>query len=270
MMVVRPTSQASATITPARVVAFILTLAVLAPMLSGCLQRSTAVGDRFSGTVILATTPDNPQGQPQLDIPESMAGAITVSEYRHEAGGDEEGGDEETGDGENTDEGAEDAGPPRPPELIGSRVTYSELTPGQFGQLGDIIANAFGESSITMDLSATRGGDIVRMRGSADLGELAPGRDFIDLSVGFSGPIIATDGRETSQSSATWELVAGEASHFRADAEYADPATAAVWSWSWFMALACLLVVGLVVFMAYSTRNRDPRPGRPSRERSRS
>lgn len=248
---------------PFRRIAVLLFLAaLLVPLLSGCMQRSTTVGDRFSGTVLVATTPDNPRGAPQFDVPASMSGEITVSEFdgTDDAG---DGTDSDADESDNPDAGAADEAEAvaTADGKIGTRISFRQLTLGQFNQLGDIIASAFGGSAISMDMSAKRIGDVVRFRGSADLVDLAPDQDYLDLTVTFGGPVIATNGAQLTDNSVEWVLPAGETSELSADTEYADPATAAIWSWSWFMGIICVLAVAMVIGLAYRSRDRSPRPG---------
>ncbi len=232
---------------------------LLSPLMAGCLERSTTVGDRYSGSVIVATSPDNPRGAPQLDLPESMMGQVSVTEYKEtpEESAAPSGSadrDDRSGDAGNGEEAV---------TRVGSRASFSDLTAGQFGQLGDIIADAYGETSLTMDLTAKRSGEVVRFRGDTDLSELIPGRDFVQLTVTFGGPVTATNGDQVGESTVTWTPAPGEPSDFTADATYPDPATAAVSSWSWFVAIVCLIAVLIIARLAYAKRYRGPRPGRP-------
>ncbi|MCF3938489.1 LppM family (lipo)protein [Gordonia tangerina] len=259
MITVRPTSRWSA-------ILLLLSLVAATPLLAGCLERSTTVGDRFSGTVVVATSPDNPRGAPQLDVPESMASRVTLTDYStvpesESAAPDGEGSaDEGSADEGSADEGAEDEIP-----YVGTRAVFTDLTSGQFGQLGDIVAAAYGDSAMSMDLTAKRSDDVVRFRGNADLSDLTAGRDLVDLTVVFGGPVTATNGEQIGERTVHWTPEAGKPADFSADATYPDPATAAVSSWSWFIALLCLVVVGLVVRLAFANRDRSPRPGRPRR-----
>ncbi|WP_439029213.1 LppM family (lipo)protein [Gordonia terrae] len=248
-------------------------LVAVSPLMAGCLERSTTVGDRYSGSVIVATTPDNPRGAPQLDLPESMVGQVSVTDYRdtpEPAGAAESSAPSgapasEPAAPSDTDEGSGDgnADEDDPATRVGTRATFTDLTAGQFGQLGDIVADAYGDTSLTMDLTAKRSGEVVRFRGDADLSELVPGRDYVQLTVTFGGPVTATNGEQIGESTVTWTPAPGEPSDFSADATYPDPATAAVGSWSWFVALMCVIVVLVIVRIAYTKRYRGPRPGRP-------
>ncbi len=254
-------------------------LVALSPLMAGCLERSTTVGDRYSGSVVVATTPDNPRGTPQFDLPESMVGQVSVTDYRQAPEQPDDpsstpgAGPEDTTEPEspspsetagNDDAGAE--GNPDeddPATRVGARATFSDLTAGQFAQLGDIVADAYGDTSLTMDLTAKRSGEVVRFRGDTDLTELVPNRDYVQLTVTFGGPVTATNGEQVGESTVTWTPAPGEPSDFSADATYPDPATAAVSSWSWFVALLCVAVVLVIVRIAYTKRYRGPRPGRP-------
>lgn len=232
---VAPRSRTALTLT-----ALIAVLA-LTSLLSGCMTRSTTVGDRFSGEIIVATSPDNPRGAPHLDIPQSMASHVTVTEYKETS----KSGDQVV--------------------RIGTRAYYTDLTTGQFGQLADIIAGAYDNSAMSMEVTAKRSGDIVRLRGTADLSDLVAQRDQIRFSVTFSGPVIATNGEQTGSQTVTWNLPIGKSSTLNADAEYPDPATAAVASWTWLLITICLVVVALIALIAYRNRDRAPRPGAPTK-----
>ncbi|MFE0749548.1 LppM family (lipo)protein [Gordonia sp. NPDC058843] len=267
-----PESRRARRLLPAAVA---IVLVALSPLIAGCLERSTTVGDRYSGSVVVATTPDNPRGTPQLDLPESMVGQVSVTDYRQvpeqpdapsSTPGDtaEPGSPASSETARNDDAGAE--GNPDeddPATRVGTRASFSDLTAGQFAQLGDIVADAYGDTSLTMDLTAKRSGEVVRFRGDADLSELVPARDYVQLTVTFGGPVTATNGEQVGESTVTWTPAPGEPSDFSADATYPDPATAAVSSWSWFVALLCVVVVLVIVRIAYAKRHRGPRPGRP-------
>ncbi|ROZ87624.1 DUF3153 domain-containing protein [Gordonia sp. OPL2] len=251
-------------------IVMLLSLIAAAPLLTGCLERSTTVGDRYSGTVVVATSPDNPRGAPKLDIPESMASAVSVSDYSTvpesesptppTSAGDAAPSATPGADGNDTS-GTDQQEIPR----VGTRAVFTDLTAGQFSQLGDIVAASFGDSAMSMDLTAKRNGDVVRFRGSADLSDLTPARDLVQLTVTFAGPVTATNGEQVGEDTVTWTPEPRKPSDFSADATYADPATAAVSSWSWFLAVLCLLTVAAIALLAYRNRDRSPRPGRPRR-----
>ncbi|GAA1482881.1 hypothetical protein GCM10009624_33210 [Gordonia sinesedis] len=238
-------------------------LLICAPLLTGCLERSTTVGDRYSGYVIVATSPDNPRGEPTMDVPESMSSSMTVTEYREGPGGPSDGAPAPGPSASESATPGAGTGANQPVTRVGTRASFTNLTAGQFSQLGDIVAGAFGDSAMTMDLSAKRSGDVVRFRGSTDLSELTPNRDYVKLGVAFAGPITATNGEQTSDSSVAWTPEPGKPADFSADASYADPSTAAFGSWTWFTVLLCAIAVLIVVRLAWAKRDRSARPGRP-------
>nr|WP_249361926.1 DUF3153 domain-containing protein [Gordonia araii] len=234
---------------------------VLIPLLSGCLTRSVTVGDRFSGEIIVATTPENPTGPPRLDIPQSMSAHISISDFTGTISND--------GTVTMQREDAPDAqpAPQRGPTKVGTRAVYTSLTAGQFSQLGDIVAASFTGANAAMDISTKRTGDAVRLTGTADLTDLVEGRDTVFFSVTFAGEVGGTNGTQTSDDSVSWVVPAGKTSDLSADARYPDPASAALPSWSLFVAVCCLLAVGLVVWYARREHRADttPRPGAPAK-----
>ncbi len=233
-------------------------------MLSGCLTKSTTVGDQFSGTVIVATTPSTNPQTPVFDIPASLGAQVWQDDYPEQ------------------DESSTDPAPtttpspppnrdaePSPEGKVGSRLTFDHLSTGQFGQLGDIVASALPDPAATVTFKANRSDDIVRLRGSAALAGIDPATAYISIEVTFGGEIVATNGKQTGSESVAWTPTGGQDVELQADSEYADPATAAVPSWTWFMVLLCAVVVALVIYTAYQSRDRGPRPGRTKRRKRR-
>ncbi|ALG85154.1 LppM family (lipo)protein [Gordonia phthalatica] len=230
-------------------------LLAMIPILSGCLTKSTTVGDQFSGSVIIATSPDKHPQKPTFDIPASLSGQVWTTDYPEQT------------------EGATSAAPaptstppsgeaqPSPDGKTGSELSFDRLSAGQFGQLGDIIAAALPDSSATVDLRSTRSGDIVRFRGSASLVDMENDSVYLSISITFGGDVVATNGRRIGDSTVVWTPRAAQNVEMQADAEYADPATAAVPSWSWFMVVLCAIIVAMVAYVAYQNRDRSPRPG---------
>ncbi|MGB6126897.1 MAG: hypothetical protein WBG47_16245 [Gordonia sp. (in: high G+C Gram-positive bacteria)] len=237
----------------------ILGLLAMIPLLTGCLTKSTTVGDQFSGTVIIAASPDQHPQKPAFDIPASLSGQVWAADYPAAT-------DSTTPPAPPSTTTAPDGQPVSTPEgKIGSELTFDRLTAGQFSQLGDIIAAALPDPAATVTLKSQRSADIVRFRGSASLAGLEPNSVYFALTVSFGGEVIATNGRQIADTAVSWTPPAGQNIDMQADAEYPDPATAAVSSWAWFMWLLCAIVVAMVAYAAYQSRDRTPRPGRPAR-----
>ncbi|WP_440712604.1 LppM family (lipo)protein [Gordonia sp. FQ] len=220
----------------------LVVLLALVPLLSGCLTKSENVGDQYSGFVVVAAAPDA-GATPTFDVPASMAGSVSVTKFP--ADGD-------------TQTSPEPAQTDAVTGKVGSRMTFTDLTAGQFSQLGDIISGAL-DSGATVDLTATRSGDVVRMRGGAALAGLSPKTSYLSITVDFGGEVVATNGHLAGDNSVTWVPEPGQNAQFNADAKYPDPATAALPSWTWFMVIACLAIVGAVAALAYRFRDRTPR-----------
>lgn len=229
------------------------------PLLGGCLTKSTTVGDQFSGTVLVATTPaTNPQ-KPVFDIPASMSGQVWQVDYPEQ----DETGTAPTTTTPSTPAPSGSTSPaPSPDGKVGSQLTFDHLSSGQFSQIGDIIASALPDPAATVTMKANRSDDIVRLRGTAAVEGVDPNTTFVSIDVTFGGSVVATNGKQTGDDTVSWTVRGGQNAEFQADAEYADPATAAVPSWTWFMVLLCSALVALVVYLAYQSRDRSARPGR--------
>ncbi|MCF8589299.1 LppM family (lipo)protein [Gordonia liuliyuniae] len=238
----------------------VVALLALVPLLSGCLTKSTTVGDQFSGRVIVATSPDSGPTTPAFDIPASLSGQVWAADFPSK---DTAPAPTKTSGAEQIDEesGEEQTGPTAEGKT-GAQLSFDHLSTGQFGQLGAIIAGALPDPTATVDMKVTRSGDFVRLRGSTALAELDAKTSYIAITVDFAGPVVATNGQQSGDSTVTWLPEPGQATEFNADAEYADPATAAVPSWTWFMLLLCAAVIAFIAIAAYKNRDNSPRPGR--------
>lgn len=224
----------------------LVALLALIPLLAGCLTRSEHVGDQFSGFVVVAASPGAVPAPPTFDVPVSMTGSVSVTPFPSPSAG-----------GSGDDAATSASG------KTGSRLTYTNLTAGQFSQLGDIVSSAL-DAGARVDLSATRSGDVVRMRGGAALTGLPANAYYLSITVEFDGPVVATNGTQAGDSTVTWTPDPGQNAQFNADARYADPATAALPGWTWFLVLVCLAIAGAVGLLAYRHRDRTPRPPVPA------
>ncbi|GAA2070137.1 hypothetical protein GCM10009722_38140 [Williamsia deligens] len=219
-----------------RVALALLLLLAASSALTSCMQSSEYVGDRLWGGMVVAQKSSGDangatgasSGAPRIEVPQSMAGNVVAEDY------DSDG-------------------------FRGTRITYSALPLGQFNQLGDLLLEAYPNSSVSMQLTTKRNGDVVRMRGSADLTALASGRDLVTLSVRFAGPISATNGKQSADDTVTWTPQIGATSDLAAEADYPDPGTAAFGDWTWLLVGLTLAVVLIVGAVAYLTRDTSPR-----------
>ena len=212
--------------------AFVAVLVIVGSMtLSGCGNSQHLVGDRLWGEFILATKDTGDTKGPQVSIPESMSSNMVDQQYRADG-------------------------------RIGTRVTFDQLTLGQFDQIGDIIGEAYPNSSVDMNIRATRNGSVVRMRGVADFTPLTPD-DYVEMTVRFAGPVSATNGVQTSNEGVTWKPTPGQPAVMTAEADYPDPSTADFGKWTLVITGISLIVVALVIFMAWWFRDRSPRVGKP-------
>ncbi|MGB3696787.1 MAG: hypothetical protein WBA05_05085 [Gordonia sp. (in: high G+C Gram-positive bacteria)] len=225
----------------------------LIPLLSGCLTKSTTVGDQFSGTVIVATSPELHPQKPAFDIPASLGNQVWTADYPAA---------DQTSTPPASPAPRSGGSPAQSPAgKVGAELTFDRLSAGQFNQLGDIIAAALPDPGATVDFKSTRSGDIVRFRGSTSLTGVEAESTYFEITITFGGDVVATNGRQLGSNTVVWTPQPGQNVDLQADSEYPDPATAAVPSWSWFMALLCAIVVAMVVYAAYQSRDRTPRPG---------
>ncbi|MDR2280434.1 MAG: hypothetical protein LBE07_06235 [Gordonia sp. (in: high G+C Gram-positive bacteria)] len=237
----------------APILAVVVLLAV-APLLTGCLTKSTTVGDQFSGRILVVSSPDAGPTTPAFDVPASLGGQVWSTDFPSK--------DAATAPTASKTPDSTDTVVPSAEGKKGAQLSFDHLSTGQFSQLGDIIAAALPDPTATVDLKATRSGEFVRLRGTASLLELDPAKTFVSITVDFAGPVAATNGQQSGDSTVTWIPQPGQTTDFNADSEYADPATAAVPSWTWFMLVLCGALVVFIGLAAYKNRDNSPRPGR--------
>ncbi|WP_146240458.1 LppM family (lipo)protein [Williamsia limnetica] len=218
---------------PVSLVLLLLVL-VCGPALAACSNSPTEFGDRLWGAMVLAEKDVGQDKGPQIIVPQSLEAVVSATEFKRDG-------------------------------LIGTRATFTEATLGQFTQLGELVDDAYPDTSVTMDLSAQRRGEVVAFRGTADLQGLAPGRDYVEFSVQFAGPVSATNGQQDGEDAVSWKPEIGKASPMTAEANYEEPGTAAFTGWTGLMAGIALAVTVIVVALAWVNRDQSPRPGAPSR-----
>lgn len=217
---------------PVSLVLLVLVL-LCGPALAACSDTPTEFGDRLWGAMVLAEKDVGQEKGPQIIVPQSLESVVSATEFKRDG-------------------------------LIGTRATFTEATLGQFAQLGELVDDAYPDTSVTMDLSAQRRGDVVAFRGTADLQGLAPGRDYVEFSVQFAGPISATNGQQDGDDAVSWKPEIGKASPMTAEARYEEPGTAAFTGWTGLMAGIALAVTVIVVALAWVNRDQSPRPGAPT------
>ena len=205
-----------------------------APLLAACSDSPAQFGDRMWGALVLAEKDVGQEKGPQIDVPQSLETVVSATEFKRDG-------------------------------LIGTRATFTEATLGQFTQLGELVEDAYPDAAVAMDLQAQRRGDAVTFRGTADLLGLAPGRDYVEFSVQFAGPVSATNGQQDGDDAVSWKPEIGKASPMTAEARYDEPGTAAFTGWTGLMAGIALAVTVLVVALAWVNRDQSPRPGAPAR-----
>lgn len=226
-----------------RAVVAVLLLLAASASLTSCMERSSYVGDRLWGDLIVAQKSSGDangatgtsNGVPRIEVPQSMAGNVVAEDY--------------DADG-----------------FRGTRITYSALPVGVFNQLGDLLLEAYPNSSVSMQLSTKRSGDVVRLRASADLTPLTAGKDLIVMTVRFAGSISATNGQQTADDTVRWTPQPGTTADLSAEADYPDPGTAAFDDWTWLLIGITLAVVLIVGGIAYLARDSSPRVGATPRD----
>ncbi len=219
-----------------RVVLATLIAAVSTMALGACMDSSPYVGDRVWGDLVVAEKTVG-QGQfgkgPQIEVPQSLSDSLVASEYNSDG-------------------------------MVGTRIVYKALPVGQFNQLGDLLLEAYPDRAVSLQLTTKRSGDVVRLRGNADLSSLTPGQDLLELTVQFAGGISATNGTQSADDTATWKPEAGKVSDLTAEATYSDPGTATFADWTWVLAGLTLAVILVVAGLAYRARDSSPRPAAPT------
>ncbi|WP_438804555.1 LppM family (lipo)protein [Nocardia alni] len=220
-----PKPDVTTTSTRRRAWSAVLLLAMLMPLLAGCLRVQVSMGvssnDRVSGRIVVAVVPANAKDKgPQLKVPPTLATKVRVEQY--------------TQDG-----------------YVGSQVYFDDLTFGEVGQLGMLSDQTQGMFS----LQFVRTGDLVTLNGRADLKSVPPQGSDIQLTVAFPARVATTNGTRDGDSVVSWKLPAGDSSTVHAEASYADPNTRSFAGWAGIVGGITLAVAALVAVIAYMARN---------------
>lgn len=209
-----------------RLAALAVLVLFIAPLMTGCLRVQASINvspdDTVSGDIVAAIKPrnDNDQG-PQFDENLSFGQKVAVSSY------DSDG-------------------------YVGSQASFSDLSFAEFPQLADLSRDATG-----VDISLRRAGSLVILEGRVDLTNVTDPDADVQFTVNFPGEVTSTNGNRIDTGVVEWTLKPGVVSTMSAQARYTDPSTrsfnaAAIW-----LAVAALLVSGLIGFLAYRDRDQS-------------
>jgi hypothetical protein len=207
----------------------VLLIALLMPLLAGCLRVQVSMGvssnDRVSGRIVVAVVPaDDKDKGPQLKVPGTLTAKVRVEPY--------------TQDG-----------------YVGSQVYFDDLTFGEVSELGGLSSQTQG----MFTLQFVRTGDLVTLNGRADLKSVPPQGSDIQFTVAFPARVATTNGTRDGDSVVSWKLPAGDVSTVHAEASYADPNTRSFAGWAGIVGGITLAVAALVAVIAYMARNPTPR-----------
>src|SRR6476646_5020382 len=208
--------------------ALALLLLVVVPMAVGCVRVRASItvspDDRVSGQIVAAAKPRNADDKgPQLLNNLPFAQKVAVSDYNRD-------------------------------DYVGSQAVFSDLT---FAQLPNMNRDAAG-----VDISLRRAGDLVILEGRADLTSLNDPEADVSLSVAFPGEVTSTNGDQVSSEVVEWKLRPGVVSTMNAQARYTDPSARSFTGAAIWLGIASFLVAAIIGGLAYTSRDRSPRPTR--------
>lgn len=207
-----------------------LLLTVL-PLATAC-SSTSAGGDKLWGRIVVAHRDTGQDKGPNVSVPPALSSVANASEYKQNG-------------------------------MVGTEISYTAVTFGQFSQLSDMIVEAFPNDSISVDLAANRSGNAVMFQGTADLTQLKPGEDYVEFAVQFSSNVAASNGTQDNNDTVTWKPAPGKATTMTAESHYGDPSTAGFGGWTFLMVAIALAAVVIVVALARVMRDQTPRYGAP-------
>jgi hypothetical protein len=218
-----------------RLFALVLLLLMIAPTLIGCVRVRASLtvspDDRVSGQIVAAAKPRNDADKgPQLLNNLPFAQKVAVSDYDRD-------------------------------DYVGSQAVFSDLTFAELPQLASMNRDAAG-----VDLSLRRAGDLVILEGRADLTSLNDPQADVSLSVSFPGQVTSTNGDQVSSDVVEWKLRPGVVSTMNAQARYTDPSARSFTGAAIWLGIASFVAAGIVGWLAWSSRDRTPRPGQPAEQ----
>jgi LppM domain len=211
-----------------RLRALAMMLLFVAPLAVGCLRVHASItvspDDRVSGQIVAAAKArdDNDQG-PQFDLNVPFSQKIAVSKYDNDG-------------------------------FVGSEAVFSDLSFAEVPQLANLNRDAAG-----VDISLRRAGNLVILEGRADLTNVNDADADIQLTVAFPGEVTSTNGDRIDSDLVEWKLKPGVVSTLSAQARATDPSTRSFTAAALWLALAALVVAGVIGTLAYNNRDRSPR-----------
>lgn len=213
----------------ARIFAITALIAVLVPLLSGCLRVQMTMGvsksDLVTGHLVVATVPkDGNDEGPKLALPDALAKKMRILDYRQDG-------------------------------YVGTEVYFTDLTFSEVRSLGALDP----EHSTLFSLAFGRTGDTVTFNGTADLTTVPEAGD-VELRINFPVRPASTDGTRNTDTGVSWKLPNGEKSTMHAVVAYPDPNTRGLGAWISLVSLLALAAAGLAGYLAWRSRDRSPKP----------
>ncbi len=213
-----------------RAFAGVLLLAVLLPLLSGCLRVQVTMGvsknDRVTGHIVAATIPKNGDDRgPQLAVPDGLKDKIRVQDYRQDG-------------------------------YVGTEAYFRDLTFSEARDLGKMMPDHDRDFGLTF----SRNGDTVSFDGRADLSSVPEGAD-VEISINFPTRPAVTDGTRDSDTGVTWKLPTGEETTMHAVVNYEDPSSKGLAFWVTIVTLIAVGAAGAAGYLAWRFRDTSPKPG---------
>ncbi|MCV7015924.1 LppM family (lipo)protein [Mycolicibacterium madagascariense] len=204
-----------------------LLLAVLAPMIAGCVRVHASLtvspDDHVSGQIIAAAkAKDSNDKGPQLLNSLPFSDKVSVTPYAQD-------------------------------DYVGSQAVFSDLTFSELPQLANMNNDAAG-----VDVSLRRAGDLVILEGRADLTSLNDPDADVSLNVSFPGDVTSTNGQQVASDTVQWTLKPGVVSTMNAQARYTDPSARSFTGAAIWLAVAAFVVAGIIGGVAWASRDRQP------------
>lgn len=204
-----------------------LLLLVVAPLMASCLRVHTTIAvsdnDKVSGDITAAVKPrDDKDKGPQFDENMPFSQKVSVSEY--------------------SDDG-----------YVGSQASFSDLTFAELPQLAGLSRDANG-----VDISLRRAGDLVILEGRVDLTNVGDPDAEVTLIASFPGEVTSTNGDRIDTGSVEWRLKPGTVNVMSAQSRYTDPSTRSFRNAAIWLAVAALLVAGLIGYLAWRDHDLSP------------